>query len=337
MKKNLLLSLLILSFAPCYANITYDTLNIQAPPYSRVGTGNSPEVQYREVKAETKKDEVVAKTIDSEKENLSLKDLNIKYLSNEITDEMNADSAKVLSDLSILYNGAIRRSETIRYAIYKLSNPEENKPKEGAVKKILKPIASFSSIAGTAMSDNPYMAAGALIGGGLIGAMTSDDKAVNYKFTKVNDADMVVLVRKIDELQKKLLFLYMDYISAKEVNKSAEDNLQKRKIMYEEAQKSGSREQLIIADSYYRNAQEYSIKAKAKYDLARTILENLTGKEALDTIENADKKEEATQVIEEEIKQEEKDTQAETSKETSADKTLNQPEKSGKKHSKKSI
>lgn len=289
--KKLLPLLLLFFINPSYA-ITYETLNIQMPYSSRLGTGDNPEIQYEEIK--TKTDEVVAKTLDENDINISLKDLNIKFLSNEISGEIETDSTKLLSDLSILYNSAIQRSETIRYAIYKLSNPDENKPNETAIKKILKPIASFSSIAGTAISSNPYMATGALIGGSLIGAMTSDDNKINYKFTKVNDADMVVLVKKIDELQKKLLFLYMDYISAKELYQMAEDNLQKRKIMYEAIQKTGTREELLIADTFYRNAQEFSIKAKAKLDLSRTILENLTGKEALDTIEKTENKSNTT-------------------------------------------
>lgn len=284
MKKIILPFIFLLFSSPVFA-ITYETLNIQMPYASRLGTGNTPEVRYEEVKAETKKNEVIVKTIDDTDNNLNFMDLNIKYLSDEIIDEMDSDSGKVLSDLSILYNSAIQRSETIRYAIYKLSNPEENKPDEGIIKKIIKPVASFSSIAGTAMSDNPYMAAGALIGGSLVGAITSDDKKVNYKFTKVNDADMVILVRKIDELQKKLLFLYMDYISNKELYNMAQDNLNKRKIMYETVQNKGSREEIIVADTFYRNAQEYLTKAKAKYDLSRTILENLTGPEALLEIE----------------------------------------------------
>lgn len=291
MKKKLIAVFILFSFLPSYAEITYDSINIQRPVSSRLGTGDTPEVIYEEIKTATKKaNEITAKTIDNNKDDISLKDLNIKYLSTEITGEMDIESPQILSDLAILYNGAIQKSETIRYAIYKLSNPEENKPKEGAIKKLLKPIASFSSIAGTALSDNPYMATGALIGGGLIGAMTSDDKAINYKFTKVNDADMVVLVRKIDELQKKLLFAYMDYISAKELCNMADENLTKRKIMYEEAQKKGSREEIIVADSYYRSAQEYTVKAKSKFDLTRTILENLVGKEALETVEKANKK-----------------------------------------------
>lgn len=284
MKRIILPFIFLLFSSPVFA-ITYETLNIQMPYASRLGTGNTPEVRYEEVKAETKKNEVIVKTIDDTDNNLNFMDLNIKYLSDEIIDEMDSDSGKVLSDLSILYNSAIQRSETIRYAIYKLSNPEENKPNEGIIKKIIKPVASFSSIAGTAMSNNPYMAAGALIGGSLVGAITSDDKKVNYKFTKVNDADMVILVRKIDELQKKLLFLYMDYISNKELYNMAQDNLNKRKIMYETVQNNGTREEIIVADTFYRNAQEYLTKAKAKYDLSRTILENLTGPEALLEIE----------------------------------------------------
>ena len=284
MKKIILPFIFLLFSSPVFA-ITYETLNIQMPYASRLGTGNTPEVRYEEVKAETKKNEVIVKTIDDTDNNLNFMDLNIKYLSDEIIDEMDSDSRKVLSDLSILYNSAIQRSETIKYAIYKLSNPEENKPDEGIIKKIIKPVASFSSIAGTAMSNNPYMAAGALIGGSLVGAITSDDKKVNYKFTKVNDADMVILVRKIDELQKKLLFLYMDYISNKELYNMAQDNLNKRKIMYETVQNNGTREEIIVADTFYRNAQEYLTKAKAKYDLSRTILENLTGPEALLEIE----------------------------------------------------
>lgn len=46
-----------------------------------------------------------------------------------------------------------------------------------------------------------------------------------------------------------------------------------------------SREQLIVADTYYRNAQNTVKKAQAEYNLSRVILENLAGKEALDEIE----------------------------------------------------
>ena len=51
---------------------------------------------------------------------------------------------------------------------------------------------------------SPFVATTALIGGGLANAFMKDDKEVNYRFSKVSDADMVLLVRKIDELQKTI-------------------------------------------------------------------------------------------------------------------------------------
>ena len=53
------------------------------------------------------------------------------------------DSAKINSDLSILWAATTENSETMKYTIYKLSNPDEDKPNDSAVKKILKPIAKY--------------------------------------------------------------------------------------------------------------------------------------------------------------------------------------------------
>ena len=80
MKKIILPFIFLLFSSPVFA-ITYETLNIQMPYASRLGTGNTPEVRYEEVKAETKKNEVIVKTIDDTDNNLNFMDLNIKYLS----------------------------------------------------------------------------------------------------------------------------------------------------------------------------------------------------------------------------------------------------------------
>ena len=129
------------------------------------------------------------------------------------------------------------------------------------------------------------MASGALIGGGLLSALTRDDKELNYKFTKVNDADMVLLVRKIDDLQKKLLNLYIDYLTKKEIMAMTLDNLEKRRDIYDKSQ-NAPREELIIADVYYRNAQNAAKKAESDFWASRMILENLVGAEVLAQIEN---------------------------------------------------
>ncbi len=285
----IILGLIILNNREGYAQVTYENL-APAQFSGRLGIGdsieNKKEIQAKKNKKESKI-ETIAKTSDTK--GLTYADLSLKQISKDVTGEMDTESPEILSDLSILYNSAVQKSETIKYAIYKLSNPEDNKPNESAIKRILKPIASFSSIAGTALSANPYMASGALIGGGLLSAFSTSDKEANYKFTKVNDADMVLLVKKIDELQKNLLNNYMNYRSQKELLSLALQNLENRRKIYNAMQADSSnvtREQLIIADTYYRNAQNTVKKAQSDYNLSRIILENIAGKEALDEIES---------------------------------------------------
>ena len=276
--------LLFLLSTPVYP-LTLESLNYPMPPANRLGVGITPESQFNEVKTVNEGKTVVSKTgIKEMVYDSTYADLSLKRLADDVSYDLNIESADLLADLQILWNAAAQRSETIKYTIYKLSNPDENKPNENIIKKIIKPIASFSTIAGTALSSNPYMATGALIGGGLLGALTKDDKELNYKFTKVNDADMVLLVRKIDDLQKKLLNLYIDYLTKKEILAMTLDNLEKRRDIYDKSQKL-PREELIIADVYYRNAQNAAKKAESEFWASRMILENLVGAEVLAQIE----------------------------------------------------
>ncbi len=284
-KYTLSLIFILSSLAPCFS-ITLSELNYPMPPANRLGVGQTPEAPFKEVKTVNEGKTVTQKTgIKEAAYDSSYADLSLKRLADDVSYDLNIESADLLADLQVLWNAAAQRSETIKYTIYKLSNPDENKPDESIIKKIIKPIASFSTIAGTALSSNPYMASGALIGGGLLGALTRDDKELNYKFTKVNDADMVLLVRKIDDLQKKLLNLYIDYLTKKEIMAMTLDNLEKRREIYDKSQ-NAPREELIIADVYYRNAQNAAKKAESDFWASRMILENLVGAQVLAQIEN---------------------------------------------------
>ncbi len=211
-------------------------------------------------------------------------DLSLKRLANDVAVELDMDSGKINSDLSILWAATMERSETMKYTIYKLSNPDEDKPDESTLKKIIRPLANISSLAGASLSADPFVATGALIGGGLINAFTKDDKEVNYKFSKVSDADMVLLIRKIDGLQKKLLDLYIDYKTKQELANLTQENLKKREEIYKLSQNK-SKEELVIADVYYRTAKTNAQRAQDEYLTSRAILENLVGLDALKQIE----------------------------------------------------
>lgn len=211
-------------------------------------------------------------------------DLSLKKLANDVSFELEMDEAKINSDLNILWNATTERSETMKYTIYKLANPDEDKPNDSTMKKILRPIANFTSLAGASLSADPYMATGALIGGGLVNAFMKDDKEANYKFSKVSDADMVLLIRKIDDLQKKLLDLYIDYRTKEQLANLTNENLQKREEIYKLSQNK-TKEELLLADVYYRNAKTSAQRAQDEFLTSRAILENLVGSDALKKIE----------------------------------------------------
>jgi hypothetical protein len=147
------------------------------------------------------------------------------------------------------------------------------------VKKIIRPLASFSTIAGAGFI-NPIVATGALMGGSLLNSMSFTDKDLNYKYTKVSDADMIILIRKVDELQKRMLSQYFDYMSAFYVLKMSNENLAKRYENFNAA-KANKNETLLIADSYYRQALDKRTQLELDFLAKRAALEQLVGQDAL--------------------------------------------------------
>ena len=281
MRKILTIFFIFTGFLSANA-MTLDELNYPALPALRLGTSEAPERQFKNIESQDKK----AKDEAREKyaQELTYADLSLKKIAADIADDVNAESAQILGDLAILWSASASKSETIKFTIHKLSDPDEDKPKQTLIKKIIKPVASFSSLAGTAFLGNPFAAAGALIGGNLLGAITADDAEINYRFSKVNDADMVLLVRKIDELQNRLVHLYYDYITTRHILEMANENLSKRYKIYQNSQ-SRAREQIVVADAYYRMAQDYAKKAQSDFLSKRATLEQLVGSEALREIE----------------------------------------------------
>ena len=287
--KKILISFLLSSIT--FA-LTLDELQEPMPLQGRLSNTDKVEVKLAPVSTNEQKAKSISVN-NSENEQqpdietktaLNYADLSLKKLADDISYELDMDSNKINADLSILWAATTENSETMKYAIYKLANPDEDKPKDSAVKKILKPIAKLSSVAGASVAGDPFVATGALIGGGLLNAVMKDDKEYNYNFSKVSDTDMVLLIRKIDDLQKKLLDLYVDYRTKQQLAQLTKENYEKREEVYKNSQNK-SREELVIADVYYRNAKVAATRAQDDYLTSRAILENLVGKDALAKIE----------------------------------------------------
>ncbi len=275
----LLISAIIQSSGLC---ITYDDLNTVKDPAYRVGTTNEIE---NKIEIDTKIQKETVKVIGQEKiENLTYADLSIKKISAEISQSLELDYKEMLGDLSLLWQGAATQSDTIKYALYKLANPDKDKPDNNAIKKVLTNIASMSTLLG-ATTGNPLLACASLIGGNTLGIMSQDTKALNYKYTKVGDADMIILVRKVDELQQKVVDRYFDYMTAREILSMTEKMAKRRKDNYERAQDL-SREIILITDAYYRDSVNQLAKAQGEFSDARARLEQLVGKDIFKQFEN---------------------------------------------------
>lgn len=284
--KNFLMIALILNFAlPCFA-VSYEDIKMPKPPAYRTGLSETPEKEYMEAKA--KEDKVHQEYVKKDAEqfdstDLTFADLSIKQISREVAADLELDQEDMVGDLSVLWQGAASQSDTINFALYKLANPDEDKPDEKSVKKVLTTIASMSTLVGAGMG-NPILATSSIIGGNVLGIMSQDTKALNYKYTKVTDADMIILVRKIEDLQQRTVDLYYNYMTARKRLKMAEQIAADRKKNYELSQNM-SREVILITDAYYRTALDSQMKAKSDYYAKRAALEQFVGNDVFSQFE----------------------------------------------------
>ena len=275
--KKLLITALILNLILPVSAISLDDVTMPKQPAYRTGLSEEPEKEYMEVKAEDKiKQEYVKKDAEQfDVSDLTYADLSIKQISREVAADLELDQEDMVGDLSVLWQGAASQSDTINFALYKLANPDEDKPDEKSVKKVLTTIASMSTLVGAGMG-NPLLAGGSLIGGNILGIMSQDTKALNYKYTKVTDADMIILVRKIEDLQQRTVDLYYNYMMARKTLKMIEQITADRKKNYDLSQ-TMSKEVILITDAYYRTALDNQMKARSDYYAKRAALEQFVG------------------------------------------------------------
>ncbi|MGM9994653.1 MAG: hypothetical protein ACI37R_08005 [Candidatus Avigastranaerophilus sp.] len=279
MKKYIYIALILFTSNAVFAAQTLDGLKEPKKPAYRLGVTYNIEKEYRITDLTQKQSE---KTASYEKDfirNSTYADTSLKDLSNEISKLLTIEKEDMLEHIQILWAGAAMKSETIKFALYKLSNPDTDKPDETIIKKIIRPLSTVSSIAGAGIGD-PFSATAALVSGHLLNALSFNDKDLNYKYTKVTDADMVVLITKVDNMQKRVVDMYIDYMTALNLLTMAEKNLKIREERYNSGIYS-TEEQLLVADAYYRSAIDNKAKLELEYLEYRAALEQLVGNEAL--------------------------------------------------------
>ena len=280
--KSLIILALLLLMQPAFA-MDYNDLNSVKEPAYRVGTTDDIEkkASFNKQTIETKSPKEV--DVFNNIEKLTYADLSIKKISKEISQELNIDYDDMLRDLSQLWQGAATKSDIIKFALYKLSNPDKDKPDEKSVKKVLQSIANMSTLVG-AGTGSALIASSSFLSGNILGIFSQDDKTMNYKYTKVNDADMIILVRKIDDLQQKVVNKYYEYMTAKKLLDMTTQMAKQRYQNYQFAQ-NGSKELILITDAYYREGLDTQMKARSDFYSKRASLEQLVGNEAFKQFE----------------------------------------------------
>lgn len=264
-------------------NLTLKDLEFPKPPAYRVGLSEVPETQFIQAKQEKPTLEKTYAQIGDNRASaitdMTYADLSISKLSKEIGKELEFEENDMVSDLTLLWQGAATQSDTINFALYKLANPDADKPDSKSIKKVLTTIASMSTLVGASMA-SPVFAGSSLIGGNILNIMSQDTKALNYKYTRVNDADMIILIRKIEDLQQNAVNLYYDYMSAKKQLEMTTKLVEERQRKFELAQKNNApRELVVITDAYYRTAIDKQRTAKSDFFSKRAALEQFVGNE----------------------------------------------------------
>ncbi len=284
MKKYLALALILLITIQGSSALTLDDVKSPKDIFYRMGTTDTPESKF-DYNIEPTIKPSIQKEEQKEPQNLTYADLSIKKMSLEISKSIEIDYNEMQSDLSLLWQGAAMRSDTIKFAIYKLSNPDRDKPDSGAVKKVLTTIAGMSTFIGAGMG-NPVLASAALIGGNTLGIMSQDAKALNYKYSQVTDADMIILVRKVEDLQQKVVDMYYDYMTARQLYDMTTETVEKCYKNYQNSQKL-SKEVILITDTFYRDALDEQQKARGQFFEKRSRLEQLVGSDVFRDFEAA--------------------------------------------------
>ncbi len=284
LNKNFLLSAMIVGLLglPAFAETLTEVIHPKSPAY-RVGISELPEQQYVQAQAEkikpVKKYAQLDNTPDGGIADRTYADLSIKNISREIAQELEFEEEDMLADLSLLWQGAAKQSDTINFALYKLANPDADKPDEKSIKKVLTTIASMSTLVGAGVG-SPILAGSSLIGGNILKIMSQDTKALNYKYTRVNDADMIILIRKVEDLQQTTINLYYDYLNSKKQYEYATKLVEDREYKFNLAQKNNAaRELVVITDAYYRTALDKQRSAKSEFFAKRAALEQFVGNE----------------------------------------------------------
>ena len=162
----------------------------------------------------------------------------LEPLNHSLHQEMQDEAEVAIPDLALLWQAAVQRSRTIRYAISKLSRQDaagESIDNDPYKKKVIQNIAQLGGVAGTLWSGSPI----GLLSGSLMSEVLRED---GRGPRRVSDADMVILAQAVERLQRQVIQQYYDYRYSQ--------------VRYQQAQAATSAMRKSMDSFYDRNESE---------------------------------------------------------------------------------
>jgi hypothetical protein len=133
-------------------------------------------------------------------------------LSQRIQNEISDDEPTLTRDLSVLWQAAVERNSTVRYAIEKLSRRDAT-GKQAAdpwSKRLISSLVNIGGVAGSVLTQSPV----GVLGSGVVQEALAEGPPDPNRMP-VTDADMVILAKSLEQLQTQLFQHYLVYMREK--------------------------------------------------------------------------------------------------------------------------
>jgi len=206
---------------------------------------------------------------------------------NNLLRDQEADS---LADVGVLWQTAVERSGTIRFAIEKLSrkNAVGVDPNDADFsKRLIQSLARVGGAASTMMTGTPA----GLVGGSIVNDLVQGNPKQS-PLSIVTDADMLLLAKEVESLQSQLLTSYYTYRHAKErlaLAQLGQQEIQRYQELLNPSDSGHKSDPLWgpLAGTLTAGLDDALIKTQQEYLSARQNLSLLVGMETLESMESA--------------------------------------------------
>jgi len=205
-----------------------------------------------------------------------------------VNHELRDDEELSTTDIGMLWEAAVERSGTIRYAIEKLSRRDATgKPvdNDSFTKRVVQNLVHLGGVAGTMWTGTPA----GLIGSNMVQDLISGSPQ-DSALSKVTDADMVLLAKEVEALQSELMDKYYAYRQAEEhLNLAREAHATIGKYYDHAMRTPGSNPETLqpLMQSVLDSARQEEQNATQACHSSRSALSLMVGPDALNAMDQA--------------------------------------------------